>query len=87
MNRAFVGAAFAVALLGSAVAYAADAPATGAMAPAATTTDTSTPPATLKCKPPKVPTQVTKNGKTKWKCVKPAATPATTPATPPAAPH
>ncbi len=77
MTRVFVGAAFAVALLGS-VAYAADAPAGGTTAPAATTDTSATPPASLKCKAPKVATQVTdKKGKTSWKCKAPAATPAT----------
>ena len=86
MTRVFVGAAFAVALLGSAAAFAADAPAAGGTttpAPATTTdTTTPTPPASLKCKAPKVPTQVTSHGKTKWKCKVPPAAPAT-----PAAPH
>ena len=86
MNRAIVGVAFAVALLGSGSAFAAGAaaPATPAPAAAAAPMDSTTPPtppATLKCKAPKVPTQVTsKSGKVTWKCVKPAATPATTPA-------
>ena len=83
MNRAIVGVAFAVALLGSGSAFAA-----GAAAPAATpapaaaaapmdSTTPPTPPATLKCKAPKVPTKVTsKKGKVSWKCMKPAATPA-----------
>ena len=76
MNRAFVGAAVAVALFGSALAYAADTTPPAGSTPAATT-DTSTPPASLKCKAPKVPTQVkNKAGKMVWKCMKPAATPA-----------
>jgi len=79
MTRAFIGTALAVALLGSAAAFAAEAPAAGGAtaAPAATTTDTPpTPPKSLHCKAPKVPTQVKgKTGKTTWKCVKPAATP------------
>ena len=79
MIRAFLGAAVAVALVGSAVAYAADTAPAAPMAPAATT-DTSTPPSTLKCKPPKVPTQVkSKGGKMVWKCKAPTP--------PPAAPH
>ena len=80
MTRAFIGAAVAVALLGSVSAYAAGTPAAGGStpAPAATTTDTPpTPPKSLHCKAPKVPTQVTKNGKTTWKCVAPATPPAT----------
>jgi hypothetical protein len=84
MTRAFFGAALAVALLGSVSAYAAGTPAAGGTttpAPAATTTDTPpTPPASLHCKAPKVPTQVTgKTGKMTWKCQKPAATPPATP--------
>ncbi|MBI1213932.1 MAG: hypothetical protein GC190_20920 [Alphaproteobacteria bacterium] len=75
MTRAFIGAALAVALLGSVSAYAGD-----ATTPAATDTP-PTPPASLHCKAPKVATQVTdKHGKTSWKCVKPA--PTTAPATP-----
>ena len=81
MNRAIVGVAFAVALLGSGSAFAAGAAApaaTPAPAAAAAPADSTTPPTTLKCKAPKVPTQVTsKSGKVSWKCVKPAATPAT----------
>jgi len=81
MTRAFIGAALAVALLGSASAFAAGTPAAGGSTPAATTTDTPpTPPASLHCKAPKVPTQVTsKTGKVSWKCQKPAAAPAATP--------
>jgi len=78
MTRAFIGTAFAVALVGSGFAYAAEAPAAGgSSAPAATTTDTPPqPPKSLHCKAPKVPTQVKgKTGKMTWKCVKPAATP------------
>lgn len=81
MTRAFIGAALAVALLGSVSAYAAETPATGGTTAPATTTDTPpTPPKSLHCKAPKVPTQVAgKNGAMTWKCQKPAAAP-TTPA-------
>jgi hypothetical protein len=80
MTRAFIGTAIAVALLGSAAAYAAETPAAGGSTPATTTDTTATPPASLHCKAPKVPTQVTgKNGKVTWKCQKPAATAPATP--------
>lgn len=73
MTRALLGTALAVALLGSAAAYAAETPAAGGSTPAATTTDAPTPPASLHCKAPKVPTEVKgKDGKMTWKCVKPA---------------
>ena len=78
MTRALFGTALAVALLGSVSAFAANAPATGGTTtPAATTADTPpTPPKSLHCKAPKVPTQVKgKNGKMTWKCEKPAAAP------------
>jgi hypothetical protein len=88
MTRAFIGAALAVALLGSVSAYAASTPAGGGSTPApAATTDTTTPaptpPATLHCTAPKVATQVKnkKTGKMQWKCVAPPAPPAA-PATP-----
>jgi len=69
MNRIIAGAALAAALLGSATAYAADTSSSTATPAAA-----PTPPATLKCTAPKVPTQVTdKDGKTTWKCMKPKA--------------
>ena len=77
MTRAFIGTALAVALLSSVSAYAAETPAAGGTpAPAATTDTPPTPPKSLKCTAPKVPTQVKgKDGKMHWKCVKPAATP------------
>jgi hypothetical protein len=65
MKRMIAGAALAVFVLGSAAAFAADAPTT----PPA---DAPKPPADLKCKAPEVPTQVKdKDGKMVWKCVKP----------------
>jgi hypothetical protein len=74
MNHAFLGAALAVGLIGSAVAYAAETPAAGSGTPAPAATDTPTPPASLHCKAPKVPKQVkNKAGKLVWKCVAPAA--------------
>jgi len=80
MTRAFIGAALAVALLGSVSAYAAGATTGGSSTMPAATDTPATPPASLHCKAPKVPTQVTsKAGKVSWKCQKPAAAPAATP--------
>ena len=44
-------------------------------APSGSVVDSGTPPASLKCKPPKEPTQVMVKGKAKWKCAKPPAAP------------
>jgi len=78
MTRTLIGTAVAVALLSSVSAFAASAPAAGGASttPAATTTDAPQPPASLHCKAPKVPTEVKgKDGKSTWKCAKPASTP------------
>ena len=60
---------------------------TSASAASVTTLGTSA--TSLKCKPPKVPTQVTVKGKTKWKCGKPTTAPASaapSPVAPPSPP-
>ena len=80
--QAAVPALLFVALIGGAsVACAAPSASVGSATAAA-----ATPPATLKCKPPKVPTQLTVKGKTKWKCVKPATAPAAAAPPPPPPP-
>ena len=78
MPYAFVGAAFAVVLVGSTVTFAADISVKGgndAPTVSVTTDATPTPPASLKCKAPKVPTEVTVKGKTTWKCKVPPTLP------------
>jgi hypothetical protein len=87
MKLILAGAAAAAVMFGSVAFAASTTPA--ASTPAATTASTPAPaadaapaasdqpPASLHCKAPKVPTAVKgKNGKTTWKCKKPAAAPA-----------
>ena len=70
LTMLLVSATLSVGMIGA--AFAADAPTPAPATDAAT--PAPTPPATLKCKAPKVPTQVkNKAGKLVWKCVKPAA--------------